>query len=74
MLRHTANKVIGDSQQGFTKGKSCLTDLVVFYDKAQVILNEGGRVDIIYPDLYRAFDTVPHNIPASNLERRGSDG
>ena len=34
ILKHIENKdkVIGGNQHGFTKGKSCLTKLVAFYD------------------------------------------
>ncbi|GAB0181292.1 mitochondrial enolase superfamily member 1 [Grus japonensis] len=66
-------KVIRSDQHGFTKGKSCLTNLIAFFDGMTSWLHEGRAVTVVYLNFSKAFDTVSHNILIGKLRKCGLD-
>ncbi|TRZ27027.1 hypothetical protein HGM15179_000072 [Zosterops borbonicus] len=66
---HGKKGVTGHSQNGLTKVKSRLTNLVVLYNRVRALMDKGRAMAFIYLDLHKAYDTVPHDMLVSKLKK-----
>ncbi len=66
--------VIIPEQHGFFKSRSTITNLLEYTEFLQQTLDKGHQVDVIYTDLSKAFDKVPHADLLHKLECSGIHG
>lgn len=63
MLWHMETRdVIWGSWHNFTKGKSCLTNLVALCGQVTTTVDKESAKYVIYLDFHKVFDLVPYNM------------
>lgn len=68
------NGIINDTQHGFRKRRSCMSNLLIFFNDVLKWVDEGSSVDVIYLDFKKAFDKVPHERLLLKLRAYGIGG
>ena len=68
------NAIIKDSQHGFRNKRSCLTNLLDFFNDVFKMYDNSKAVDVIYLDFQKAFDKVPHKRLISKVKAHGITG
>jgi Reverse transcriptase (RNA-dependent DNA polymerase) len=63
------SELIRDSQHRFRRGRSCLSNLLVFLDRVTRAVDEGNCVDVVFLDFAKAFDKVTHGRLLVKLRR-----
>ena len=70
----TTNNLFSEAQHGFSKGKSCVTQLLEYLEDITEAMDNRNDVDVIYLDFCKAFDKIPHRRLLKKLEKYGIKG
>jgi hypothetical protein len=65
---------ITNLQHGFLRNRSTVTQLTQVFTNINNILDTGDQTDVIYFDLSKAFDSVPHKLLLEKLKTFGICG
>ena len=66
--------LLNDTQHGFMRGRSCLTNLLTYMEGVTRMLDDGKNVDIIYLNFAKASDKVPHHRLIGKMASMGVEG
>ena len=67
----STNKLISEKQYGFMHGRSTISQLLRILDTWTEDLDQGKIIEVIYMDIKKAFDTVPHSHLIIKLQNYG---
>ncbi|XP_063923028.1 uncharacterized protein LOC135137335 [Zophobas morio] len=70
-LQWMSSSIICAQQHGFTKGKSSLSNLLIYYSFINKSFQDKIPVDSIYTDFAKVFDRVNHSVLISKLMHLG---
>jgi len=66
--------ILNGLQHGFVKNRSCLSNLLQFFDYISLNLDRHNSIDVLYLDFKKAFDKVPHQLLIYKLDKCGIRG
>jgi hypothetical protein len=69
-----SHNLITDSQHGFRRHRSCLSELLCQHDTAISAMEIGANLDVVYVDYKKAFDRVDHGVVLRCLRYLGVTG
>ena len=68
------NNLINTSQNSFRQGRSCVTNLLDFYQYVFCECDRSRTVDVAFLDFCKAFDKVPHKRLTRKVRAQGIQG